>query len=177
MTSQELTNEIMKDNHSKIRDDLQKQSKPIREVYEKKNRQELEQMVSEEGKTLAENLLGKYNHFLQNLGQPAIGFKDEGLEMLALAAICTCFLEAISKLLKLRTVNKKERGWIKSEVHSCAAETSKTIHFTFGEMVAPRYIGNGVSRDAVLHVAREFFEVDSNAMEFVGVGSDSLVKF
>ncbi|MCH5586700.1 hypothetical protein MK805_17340 [Shimazuella sp. AN120528] len=175
MTSQEWTNVIMKDNHGKIRDDLQKQSETIREAYEKENRQELEQMVTEGGETLAENLLGEYNHFLQEHGQPSLVFKE--LEMLALAVICTCFLEAVSKLLQLKTENKRERNWVKSEVHSCAANTSQAIHFAFGEIAVPRYIGNGVSRNAVLQVAREFFEEDSNARKLVGVGAKSLVKF
>ncbi|MXQ55990.1 hypothetical protein [Shimazuella alba] len=166
MTSKEQKNQ-MTDEFGGIRDRLQTQSKLIQKAYENKNRQVLKLLVNESGEALAKKLLGQYNSFLQEHEQPLIKFKEMGLEMLALAAICTCFLKAISELLHLELENKEERNWIKSEVHSCAANTSQAIHFTFGEKVSPRYIGNGVSRRAVLHVAREFFEANP----------DSLIRF
>jgi hypothetical protein len=165
MALQEWTNLMMKDKHSSIRKQLQEKSDTIKAAYQSKNCLELEQKMNDSGQELAKNLLGDYNRILQERGQPSIVF--DGLEMRALAAICTFFLEAVTKLMRIEPENKGERNWVKSEVHSCAANTSQAIHFTFGEKVFPRYIGNGDSRRAVLHVAREFF----------GVNSDSLIRF
>jgi hypothetical protein len=158
MTDKELKDQ-MTVKYGHIREFLQSQSKPIREAYKNEDRSVLEQKIIASGRALAQNLLEQYNRFLHGIGQRPIKFGE--LEELALAAICTCLLEAISELLRAETENKGERNWIKSEVHSCATNTSQVVHSTFGEKVAPRYIGNGVSRRAVLHVVRQFFGVNS----------------
>lgn len=152
MTSKELKDQMEKE-YGFIREDLKARSKSIQEAYRSENRQVLQAVASDAGQQLADLLLGEYNRILQENGQPLIVFAE--LEKLAWAAICTSFLEAVSNLLQLEPKNKEQRNWIKCEVHSCAANASQAIHFTFGEMVAPRYIGNSVSRQAVLQAARQ----------------------